>query len=394
MFRMAVGHSDDIDFETALADVLEQCGTALEGLTPKAALLLAAWDIDHQQAVDAIRARYPGIQLAGTTTGGEMSSVIGYQQDSLELALFASDVVDITAGLGRELGADPVAAVKEAIAAARSGTTLPPSLCIVMPSVGVVDVAVILETLRADLGPDVPILGGGASPESPVADPAATSGLEFAGDEVIPGGISVLLFSGPLDFSFGVETGWRGVGPLATVTKVAADGRVTEIDGRRAVDFFDHYLGSSIGQPPPIGNPLAVFDAHDAEAFYLRTATGLDQATGSVSFFGSLPEGSTVQFTVAATDEIVGGARSSIADALSRYPAGRQPDAALLWSCATRRFLLGTRTGREVEIVREMVGSDTPVAGFYCLGEIAPIVDGDVSQFHNATMVTVLLGAR
>jgi hypothetical protein len=113
-----------------------------------------------------------------------------------------------------------------------------------------------------------------------------------------------------------------------------------------------------------------------------------------VAFFGALPEGSTVQFTVAATEEIVDGARSSITDALSRYPGGGRPDAALLWSCATRRFLLGTRTGREVEIVREMVGSDTPVAGFYCLGEIAPIVDGDVSQFHNATMVAVLLGAR
>ena len=394
MFRMAVGHSDDIDFDAALNAVLEQCEAALAGATPKAALLLAAWDLDHQRAVDAIRARYPGIQLAGTSTGGEMSSVIGYQQDSLEVALFASDVVDITAGLGRGIGADPVGAVTAAIAEARRGTTLAPSLCIVMPSIGLVDAARILDALRADLGPNVPILGGGASPQNPVADPAATSGLEFAGDSVIDGGISILLFSGPLDFSFGVETGWRGVGPRATVTKVAADGRVEEIDGHRAVEFFDRYLGSSVGQPPPIANPLAVFDANDETAFYLRTATNLDQESGSVAFFGALPQGSTIQLTVAATDEIVEGARASISDALARFPGGRSPDAALLWSCATRRYLLGTRTGREVDIVRSTVGAATPIAGFYCLGEIAPIVAGDVSQFHNATMVAVLLGAR
>ena len=391
---MAVGHSDDIDFDAALDAVLEQCEAALAGATPKAALLLAAWDLDHQRAVDAIRARYPGIQLAGTSTGGEMSSVIGYQQDSLEVALFASDVVDITAGLGRGIGADPVGAVTAAIAEARRGTTLAPSLCIVMPSIGLVDAARILDALRADLGPNVPILGGGASPQNPVADPAATSGLEFAGDSVIDGGISILLFSGPLDFSFGVETGWRGVGPRATVTKVAADGRVEEIDGHRAVEFFDRYLGSSVGQPPPIANPLAVFDANDETAFYLRTATNLDQESGSVAFFGALPQGSTIQLTVAATDEIVEGARASISDALARFPGGRSPDAALLWSCATRRYLLGTRTGREVDIVRSTVGAATPIAGFYCLGEIAPIVAGDVSQFHNATMVAVLLGAR
>jgi len=394
MFRMAVGHSDDIDLDAALETVFAECDAALAGAIPKAALLLASWETDHQHAVDAVRARYPGIELAGTSTSGEMSSVMGYQQDSVELVLFASDAVDITAGLGRGLAADPVGAVREAVTAARGRTTLPPSLCLVMPSIGVVDAAVILEALRAELGPDVPILGGGASPQNPVADPAATSGLEFAGDSVIDGGISILLFSGPLDYSFGVETGWRGVGPMAKVTRVADDGRVEEIDGRPAVEFFDRYLGSSDGQPPPIANPLAVFDPHDDAAFYLRTATNLDQATGKVAFFGLVPEGATVQLTVAATDEIVDGARASIADALTRFPAGREPDAALFWSCATRRFLLGTRTGREVEAVRGALGATTPVAGFYCLGEIAPIVAGDISQFHNATMVAVLLGAR
>jgi hypothetical protein len=393
MFRMAVGHSDDIDLDAALETVFAECDAALAGATPKAGMLLAAWEVDHQRAVDAVLARYPGIALAGSSTAGEMSSVMGFQQDSLELALFASDSVDVTVGLGREIARDPRAAVAEAVRQARAATALPPTLCIVMPTIGVVDTRALLGALHDELGPAVPVLGGGATPESPVADPAATSGLQFAGHAVVDGGIAILLFSGPLDYAFGVETGWRGVGPRATVTGVAADGRVTEIDGQAAVDFFERYLGSSEGQPPPIANPLAVFDAHDASAFYLRTATDLDRASGSVAFFGPLPEGSTVQLTVAATDEIVEGARASITDALARFPGGRPPAAALLWSCATRRFLLGTRTRREVEAVRSVIGPDTPVAGFYCLGEIAPIVDGDVSQFHNATLVSVLLGA-
>lgn len=154
MFQMAVGHSDDIDLDAALETVFAERAAALAGATPKAALLLAAWEANHQQAVDAIRARYPSIQLAGTSTAGEMSSVMGFQQDSLELALFASDTVDITAGMGRGLGADPVGAVRAAVAEARRGTTLAPSLCIVMPSIGLVDAAIILEAIRAVLGPD------------------------------------------------------------------------------------------------------------------------------------------------------------------------------------------------------------------------------------------------
>ena len=393
MFRMAVGQSDDIDIDAGLAAVLAACDARLGGVAPKAALLFAAWEADHQHVVDTIRSHYPGIALAGSSAGGEMTSVMGFQQDSIALAVFASDAVDITVGLGHDLGADPVAAAREAVRAARSDTSQEPALCVAMPTVGAIDTTLVLEALRAELGGNVPIVGGGATSEDPVADPAATSGLQMANDAVIAGGLSILLFSGPLEYSVGVETGWRGVGPRATVTRVGS-GRVLEIDGQPAVAFFNRYVGTAPGSTPPIANPLAVFATPHARDFYLRTATALDHASGEVAFFGSVPEGATVQLTVAATEDIVEGARASVADALARFPDGGTPEGALLYSCVVRRFLLGTRTGREMEAVRSVVGATTPVAGFYCMGEIAPFADGGPSKFHNATMVSVLLGSR
>jgi hypothetical protein len=202
--------------------------------------------------------------------------------------------------------------------------------------------------------------------------------------------VAILLFSGALDFSFGVETGWRGVGPRGVVTKTTDDGDVVEIDGRPAVDFYARYLGSG---PPPIANPLAVFETAEGDRFYLRTPVNYDRETGIVRFFGPVPLGATVQITVAATDQVFEGTKASIADALAAFPAGRRPDAALIYSCATRRYLLGTRVSHEIELVREMLGSETPIAGMYCLGEIAPMAEPDRSRFHNATLVSVLLGA-
>ena len=215
------------------------------------------------------------------------------------------------------------------------------------------------------------------------------AGREIAGDVVTDDAIAILLFCGPLAMSYGVDTGWRGVGPMATVTSVTADS-VVEIDGRPALEFYERYLGTVT---PAIANPLAVFDVRDAPRFYLRTPIAYDQETGCVTFFGAIPDGAKVQLTVAATDEIFDGARASIADALATYPAGHTPDAALIFSCATRRFLLGTRARREIEVVRDALGMATPVAGVYCLGEIAPMAVGDSSRFHNATMVSILLGA-
>jgi len=314
---------------------------------------------------------------------------MGLAEDSVALAVFASDTVEITAGLGRNLREDPVRAAREAVLDARARTSEPTRLCIVLPTVGGYDSASVLGGLRTALGPDIPVLGGGASPEDPAASLGVTESHQIVGREVTEDSIAILLFSGALDFSFGVETGWRGVGPRGIVTKVS-DAGVLEIDGRPAIEFYERYVG--LGQPP-LGNPLAVYEDPASSGFYLRTPTSSDPATGLVGFFGPVPEGVTVQITTAGTEEIFDGTRASVANALAAYPAGRSPEAALIYSCATRRFLLGTRAGHEVELVRDALGAAVPVAGFYCLGEIAPqVTNVDATQFHNATLVSVLLG--
>ena len=103
MFKMVVGHSDDIDADTAIAEALEQCAGALGGESPQGGLLFSAFDMDHAQLLAGINHAYPNVQLVGCTTDGEMSSVLGFQEDSIALALFASDVVDVTAGVGRDV---------------------------------------------------------------------------------------------------------------------------------------------------------------------------------------------------------------------------------------------------------------------------------------------------
>jgi hypothetical protein len=389
MFRMAVGHSDDVDLESAMEVVLAQCETGLAGAAPKAGLLVDAWGVDHQVAIDLVRARYPGIELAGASSAGEMSSVLGFREDSVTLALFASDSIDLVVGLGRDLVADPFAAARQAVAEATAKTTLPPRLCIVLSTIGGVEASVILAALRTALGPGVAILGGGAAPGDPSTEGDGASSREFAGDVLTGDALTILLFAGPVAFSYGVETGWRGVGPRATITRTS-DAGVLEIDGRPALEFYERYVGAG---PPPIANPLAVFEGSGSDRFYLRTPIAYDRDHGSIGFFGAVPEGASVQLTMAGTDEIFEGAKASFADALARFPEGARPDAALLFSCATRKYLLGTRAGREIEIAREVLGDAMPIGGIYCMGEIAPMASADGSRFHNATMVSVLLGS-
>ena len=54
VFKMVVGHSDDLDPGDAVAEVLEQCAGALDGIKPQAGLLFSAFDEDCERMVAAI----------------------------------------------------------------------------------------------------------------------------------------------------------------------------------------------------------------------------------------------------------------------------------------------------------------------------------------------------
>ena len=106
MLTAVVGHSEETDPAAVADEVLEQCRAKLGGTPARAGLLFAAIDFDHQVILDAIGRCYPGLELIGCTTDGEVSSELGFCEDSATLILFASDTVDITAGVGRGLSRD------------------------------------------------------------------------------------------------------------------------------------------------------------------------------------------------------------------------------------------------------------------------------------------------
>jgi hypothetical protein len=97
-----------------------------------------------------------------------------------------------------------------------------------------------------------------------------------------------------------------------------------------------------------------------------------------------------VQLTTADTDEVLEGTRDAVEHALASFPRG-QPDAAVIFSCAVRKFLLGSRTHVEAELVRSVLG-DVPTIGLYCYGEVGPVRGASASRFLNETFVSLLLG--
>lgn len=120
---------------------------------------------------------------------------------------------------------------------------------------------------------------------------------------------------------------------------------------------------------------------------------GYDREVGSVAVSGDIPEHSVVQITDASLEDVVSAAQASFSEALANYP-GRTPEAALFFSCAWRRQVLGTRTQEEYQAIANSFEQAVAACGFYTYGEIAPLQKNGKPFFHNTTFITLLIGSQ
>lgn len=382
MFTVAIGHSTDPFSDDAISEILKSVETELNGVTPQAGILFAGVDHDHQVLVDAIWKRYPGIHLVGCTTDGEVSSKQPVTQDSVVLALLASDVIEFISGLGSKISEDGeragLSAVQEALAASKKQ----PKLCLAFPESLTTSAARVVEGLKKGLGGDVPIFGGSAG------DQLRFQGtVQFYRDRVLQDSVPVLLMSGPLKYKWVRTLGWKPIGPKGKVTK-AQGPVIQEIDGRSAIDFYKDHTGGFETWQAMIANIVAyplVVSMNDT--YFLRNVLRFDEANGNLVCFSDVPEGVIVQIGHCLRPTVLAGAKEVLERALAGFTNARL---GLYVSCASRRMILGTQSGREPEGLN--VEGAPPFMGFYSYGELCPgEIDGP-TMYHNSTLVFLLLG--
>jgi len=383
MLKVAVGHSNDPDSQSAIDEVLEQCISSLAGVTPQAGILFAAIDFEHSLILKQIHQTFPGIELIGGTTDGELSSVLEFQQDSLTLMVFSSEEIEIKAGVGREVSKNHVEAIRQAVEQAQGNSTTTPQLCLTVPEGFTASGVSILDGLKQVLGQSIPIFGGLAADHW-----RFQKTYQFFRSEVLTDAVPILLFSGALLFSHSLASGWHPIGKKSRVTKVNKN-IIYEIDDKPATEFYRHYFGEL---PPSAEYPLAVFD-QEGKHFFLRAASFFDEESGSITLFADISEQAVVQIAETTREDILAASQASIRNAIASYP-GSEPEAALFFSCASRRKILGTRTKEEYELAKSCLTKALPICGFYSSGEIAPLEQKGQTEFHNKTFVTLLLGTK
>jgi len=387
MFKSSVGHSEDIDSLDAVHDVINQVRANLGGLSPSAGLLFCSISFDHSIILSCINDAFPAIELIGCSSFGENSSIGGFSEESVTLIVFASDTIKMKAGLGKGVSADGEKAANMAVRSAIEALGESPKLAIALPESYMTNGARFVQSLSAAFDNDTTIVGGFS------ADPLLLKDTrQFYKNEVLTDCVPVLVFGGPILFSIGRESGWAPLGHEATITR--SEGNIVrEIDMKPATEYFGKYLGPSQGGVTEYGDYPLMVRENDEVDFCLRSAMSADGKTGGIVFLSEIPIGAKVKVCEASRDMVVEGTRQSVLAALNSYP-GENPAAALLFSCASRRNVLGTRTKEEVEAVKGSTSSNVPICGFYTYGEIAPARVGGRTLYNNDTFITLFVGDK
>jgi PAS domain S-box-containing protein len=382
MIIASLGQAEDIDTQRAVEGAISRCRQQLQGHMPQAGIVFAGINFDHRLMLDRINSNFPELELIGCTTSGEFSSSYGFSDDSIALMVFFSDQIEIKAGIGHLLSENPEQAVKSAVKQAKKELTQQASICLALPDGYNRSFAPIMKRLNQELGHGCPVFGGAAGTLWHENDTI----LQFYNDEILQDSIPIMVFGGPLEYAFSIANSWKPVGKRARVT--AAQGRtVHRIEDITAIDFYQHYLGDH--SEPAREFVLAVYE-ENSERSYLRAPITYNP-DGSITFSESIPQGATVQLTEAIREILIDDTETSVKK-LSADIGAFHPAFGLAFSCAFRKDVLGTQVAEELKILQDHLPAQVPVSGFYSFGEIAPLVKGQDSFFHGATLVTLLVG--
>jgi hypothetical protein len=296
---------------------------------------------------------------------------------------FASDTIEIRAGAGRNVSAVGIEAGREAasIAGGKCSNPSENKFAVMLSDPLNAGVSEVSKGIGEILGEAFPLFGGASAAHS-----KRRTTHQFCNDEILTDSVVLLLFSGPVLFSYGIMGGHSAMGGKEKITSSSKNVLYT-IGDEPALEYFHRYIGKDYDLF--MNYCLAVFE-EGRDSFYVRSAPFCDVEKGTVTLNGVVKEGAYIQIGTADKDTCADSCVASIRMALKNYP-GKRPAAALHFSCAGRKKMLGTQAFLEAQISRRhLIG--IPSAGFYAYGEFCPLGQGLPSMFHGTTFVTLLIG--
>jgi hypothetical protein len=236
--------------------------------------------------------------------------------------------------------------------------------------------------LRESLPDGVSVTGGLAGDGANFAQTLVVNDHEQAAEKIIT---AIGFYGDKIKIGYGSFGGWDSFGMERLITK-SKDNVLYELDGEPALALYKSFLGSQAVNLPSSGLlfPLSLRASED-HVPVVRTILAVNEEDQSLTFAGDLPEGSYVRLMKANIDRLIDGAIMAANTSIATLNVTK-PDFAVLISCVGRKLVLKQMVEEEVEGVKNILGENSTITGFYSYGEISPFEKDTRCELHNQTM--------
>ena len=216
-------------------------------------------------------------------------------------------------------------------------------------------------------------------------------------DQVLQNTAVGLLLGGSLQLAFGCTHSFKPLGKPRTVTKV--DGYVLRtIDDRPAVEIYRHFLGddandlknfamNSYAAMYPLG-----FYLEGSNEYLLRNIIDILE-DGSIVCHEGVPLGAEVHLMISDKESCRASAVQA-AEIVKESLADKQAKLVLVFESLARQKVLGPAVINQIESIRDILGTSTPIVGMCGYGEIGPFKSLDNIKnihLHNENILIIAL---
>ena len=370
------------------ADLGRRVREGFRGERADAVIVFASAQHDYSTLLAALVAECGTDVVVGSSSAGEFTGTTRGEGFVSALAL-RSPTMRFTTGLGRDVGADPVAAARAACARFQRPELagFPYRAALVMTDALAGHSDAVVEELTVRTGGSYRFFGGGAGDDGRFQKTHV-----FVGTDAVTDAVATLEIASMKPLGIGVSHGWLPAGAPLRVTE-AEGARVVSLNGAPAVQAFEDHAGAT-GQHLDVQKPLPFFlhnilGIKGADGFRLRVPLGIN-GDGSISCAAAVPAGAVVHIMKTSTESAVVAAEQATRAALAALN-GAPAQAAIVFDCVATRLRMGAAFDHELKACADLL-HPAGFVGCNTYGQIAR-AEGQFGGFHNCTAVVCAIPA-
>jgi hypothetical protein len=391
MMRVGVGLSDREDAFSAGREAAIVAQRQAKETEADLVIVFASANFEQKDLLKGVISVTGRAPLLGCTGAGEIT-VRGVEKRAIAVMIVSSDKIEFATGLGEKIKENARAAGHHAAREAVKKGIKNRSVFMMLPDGLTGNGADIIRGVQEILGTSFPIVGGSAADEF-----LFERTFQYYKGEIFSNSVCGVLLGGDIAFGLGARHGWRPLGKHRKVTRAHLN-RIEKIDNKPAVEIYEDYFEKDIDNlREPLARMAILYPLGMAvpgeEEYLVRNALRVEK-DGSLVCVGEVPEGTEIRLMMSSKELVLEAARIAANEALKGME-GVEIKLAIIFNSISRNKLLGRMAEREIEVVREVLGRDVPIIGFYSYGEQAPLraqMHIGKSYFHNESIVILAIG--